>query len=301
MTTTALTLNSSVRPIFERLDVRNATRDDYQRRVQHFLAFSRTIPFDRDVLLRYKQSLRNDMVFSVATKNKYLSCARILLREAYRLGIIPFDPTLNVKSLQQSKKHKVFGLDDQDVSLVCGWINQNPTKLREQAILCLLLFQGLRQAEICNIRFEDIRPADRTLLILGKGRDDKEPVRLHPQTLKALRRYTVQSGAGGGYIFTSERRASADGKLSVRGLRHIVKRIFAELGIDRTVHGFRHTYTTRLIQHMPGDLFRVAQFTRHRSIETLQIYNDSVVGEQDYKHVTHAFADIAQQLALQRP
>jgi integrase len=39
------------------------------------------------------------------------------------------------------------------------------------------------------------------------------------------------------------------------------------------VHGFRHYFTTKLIEEL-DDLLIVQEFTRHRSLEMLQIYND---------------------------
>jgi site-specific recombinase XerD len=278
--------------VFNSLDVREATRYEYNNRIKHFLGYiDKRGPLDINILLEYKRSLAASEHYSISSKNKYLSCAKVFLRECYRLGLLPRDISSSVKCFQQDKKHKKFGLDDVDVAKVRQWLGDNPERYREQAMLCLLLFQGLRQAEICNIRRGDVHLADRTLLILGKGRDDKEAVYLHPDTINALRAYLKSSKAADiEYLFVSKRAHSANGRLTERGLRQIIKRVFDKLGIDKDVHGCRHYFTTKLIASMPGELTTVAKFTRHRSLEMLSVYNDALLMEHDVQKFYAAFS-----------
>jgi integrase len=207
---------------------------------------------------------------------------------------LPRDITTNVKSFRQSSQHKLSGLNDSDVYLICQWVKNHPDKLREQALLSLLLFQGLRTAELCQIRRGDVNLDDQTLFILGKGRDDREKVYLHPEAVRALRSYVDSKGfTNTDYMFTAQKQTSGSVvKLTPRGLRYIVKAIFAEVGIDKNVHGFRHYFTTKLIKSMPGNLTTVAQFTRHKSLSMLQVYNDSVLLENDLPTFYATFDDV---------
>jgi integrase len=290
--------------LFDKLDVRPSTRQDYKYRIRHFMGFLSTNPVSMDSLLDYKNYLRADEALSISSKNKFLTCARTFLREVQRrpdLTNVHFN--LDVKCFQQNKKHKVFGLDEYDVTLLCQWMNRNPDKLREHAILCLLLFQGLREMEVCNINFFEVDLEDATVLIRSKGMDDKETIHLHPQTVRALNRYMEQRrnamSPSETYLFVSERKRSADEALTIRGLRYIVKGIFNELGIARTVHGTRHYFTTHLIQNMPGSLLQVAQFTRHKNITTLQTYHDGILDKENVAQYQNAFNDIAGKLYVE--
>lgn len=290
--------------IFDKLDVRPATRKDYKYRIWHFLEFVQTQGNNPDILLQYKDRLRHSAEMKVSTKNKFLVCARIFLREVQRQPNFPFQYNLDVKSFQQSRKHKVYGLNDYDVSMLIEWMNRHPDKLREHAVLCLLLFQGLRQFEICNIKWSEVSIEDGTVLIQGKGMDDKEIVHLHPQTVRALERYieyrkqTMKPSEA--FLFVSKSKRGFDEHLTVRGLHYMVKAIFKELGIDRTVHGTRHYFTTHLIKNMKdSSLLQVAQFTRHRSTETLQTYYDAVLEEDDLMSYQNAFNDVASKLVVQ--
>lgn len=69
--------------------------------------------------------------------------------------------------------------------------------------------------------------------------------------------------------------------MTTRGLRQIIKDLLTEISVDKTVHGFRHYFTTTLITAYQSDLLRVANYTRHRSVETLQVYNDRLDDEAD--------------------
>jgi integrase len=279
-----------INQIFDSLDVRDNTRYEYKQRIKHFIAFIETNGFELNTLLAYKRSLSANERYSISTKNKYLACARIFLREAHRIGVLPRDITSNVKCFQQNKRHKVDGINDYEATAICRWIKEHPEKVRECALLSLLMFQGLRQAEICNIKRLDVNLKSRTLNVLGKGRDDKEKVYLHPKTVSCLSRYArVSRISDDDYLFTSQRAKSRYVRLTERGLQIIVKKVFEELEINRTVHGFRHFYTTRLIRTMPGELMTVARFTRHKSIQMLEVYNDSLLEEKDLSTYYKAF------------
>jgi integrase/recombinase XerC len=290
--------------VFRGLDVRPNTRQDYRYRIKHYLDFIEYQPLSAHILLDYKNALRADDTMSIATKNKYLTCARAFLREVQRLTPnLAFQFNTKVKNFQQNKKHKVFGLDEAEVMRLCQWMNANPNKMREHALLCLLLFQGLRSFEVCNLNYYEIDLIEGVMLVQSKGMDDKDIVHLHPQTKLVLERYMKQRQSAlkpsDKYLFVSGRRQSWDEKLSVRGLRYIIKGIFAEVGIDRTVHGCRHYFTTHLIKNLDGSLLQVAQFTRHKSVETLQIYNDSILEKEDVTRYQNAFNDVAYYLTPQ--
>lgn len=283
----------NVDDIINSLDVSDNTRYEYSQRIKPFMFFVRSQGFSLNVLLEYKRTLKDREDYSVSTKNKYLACARVFLKECHRLGIIDRDVTSNVKGFRQDKKHKVNGLTNAEVLLICEWIRNHQDNKREQAILCLLMFQGLRQAEICKIQLQDVDFEGEKLSILGKGRDDKERIYLHPKTANTLKRYCRSANLqADDYLFTSKTRSSDKHRLTERGLQHIVKTIFNELGINKTVHGFRHHYATKLIREMPSNLTVVAQFTRHKSLEMLQIYNDSVLLEKDFVHYRDVFNDL---------
>lgn len=278
--------------IFNSLDISNNTKLEYLSRLPRFFKFTSTQTINRDLLLRYKQYLRDDNTLGISSKNKYLTTARIALRELYRQGLTSIDLSVGVSSFQQNNKHRVNGLSEEEVSRICDYLQEQDNSfknIRLRAIVSLLFFQGLRQIEICRLNFDDIDLAKGVMKVLGKGRDDKEYICLHSASQKALKRYLRASHAKYGPAFYSLGGKNKGDRLSTRGLRQIIQNLFSDLGIEKTVHGSRHFFTTELIKYYKSDLTTVARFTRHNSLNILQIYNDEIASESDSEQLAKAF------------
>jgi integrase len=128
---------------------------------------------------------------------------------------------------------------------------------------------------------KDIDLVRKTALIEGKGRDDKEIIYLHPETVRQIKRYLKANNLKDGALFVSNSNNSRNVRITTRGLRMIIKKVLKDLKIEKSVHGFRHYFTTALLKNYQGNLLRVAQYTRHRSLEMLQVYNDNIEMEND--------------------
>lgn len=72
-------------------------------------------------------------------------------------------------------------------------------------------------------------------------------------------------------------------RLSTMTIKREVGELLTELGIEKTVHGFRHFYVTELLKTM--DARDVRKFSRHRSLEMLMIYDDEVSVQAKAQHV----------------
>jgi len=281
--------------VFDLLDVSEATRQDYKYRIGLFLDFTQERGFNRNSFLEFKRSLAERTDLAVATKNKYLATAKIFLKEANRQGALPADITQNIKTFSQSKKHKRDGLNDEEMSKLTEAVKElpdTPQNARLKAILSLLVFQGLRQVEITRLDVRDIDFISKTAFIQGKGQDDKEPIYLHPETIKAIQGYLKSNKIADGALFTSQSNNNKNQRLTTRAIRDIVKKTLNDLGIEKTTHGFRHYFTTTLIKTYKGDLLEVAQYTRHKSLEMLQVYNDNINRKADLPRYYQAFSGV---------
>lgn len=281
--------------IFEVIDVNEATRADYKYRIKLFLDFISVNGLNRNSFLEFKRSLAARADFAVSTKNKYLITAKIFLKELSRLGMLP-DITQNVKSFTQSHKHKRDGLNEEEMALVAQQLKQLTLcaeSARLRAIIALLALQGLRQVEIIRLDVKDLDLVNKTAFIVGKGQDDKELINLHPETVRALQVYLKINKVSDGALFVSKSNNSFNRRLTTRALRQIISQKLEDLGIEKTVHGFRHYFTTKLIQTYKGDLLEVARYTRHKSLEMLQVYNDNIKIKADLPRFYRAFENLA--------
>jgi len=282
--------------VFDLLDISETTRGDYKYRIGLFLDFVKNKGLNRNSFLEFKRYLRERTDYTIATKNKYLATAKIFLKELNRQGVLPADITQNIKTFSQNKKHKRDGLNDEEISKLTTMLKELPKtqqSTRLKAVISLLALQGLRQIEITRLDVRDVDFVNKTAFVKGKGQDDKEPISLHPETIKHLREYLKINQIKDGALFTSQSNNHKNKRLTTRALRQLVKDTLNDLGIEKTIHGFRHFFTTTLIKTYKGDLLEVAQYTRHKSLEMLQVYNDNIKKEADLPRYYRAFKGVS--------
>lgn len=281
--------------IFDCIDVTENTRNEYLTRIKHFIHFVKLHGINFNTYLEYKRYLSSIDTLSVSTKNKYLISAKIFIDGLNSLQRLPFQINTKVRGFKQSKLHKKDGLCDEDISKIvnyCSSLEPTIQNLRLKSILSLLIFQGLRQVEITRLNVADINLKDKTAFIIGKGQDDKELIHLHPSTVKALKTYLQKYRVRDGALFRSESNFSSGSRLTTKSIREIIKKVLNELNIDGSTHGFRHFFITKLIKSYKGELLTVSKYSRHRSIQMLEVYNDEIIREQDLPRFYNVFSDI---------
>lgn len=288
-------INEKAYEIYDLLDVSELTRTDYKYRIGLFLTFVTENGFGRTSFLEFKRYLASRDDIGTSTKNKNLAAARIYLRELNKLGVLPVDITMNVKGFRQSNQHRKDGFSEEEIARLAAWLaelEETPRNFRLKAMLSLLIFQGLRQIELCRLNVSDIDLIRKIAYVHGKGRDDVEAIYLHPTTVKALRAYLRSHQTVKGALFTSQSNSNLHARLSTRGLRSIIKPILLDLGTDKSLHCFRHYHATKLIKVYQGNLLDVAQLTRHKSLSMLTVYYDAIKREEDLPRYYEAFNDI---------
>ncbi|MCK9244172.1 MAG: tyrosine-type recombinase/integrase, partial [Candidatus Marinimicrobia bacterium] len=145
---------------------------------------------------------------------------------------------------------------------------------------------------IVRLDVNDIDLVSKSANVLGKGRDDKEQINLHPETVKALKEYMDYCKVKDGALFVSTSGNATNTRLTTRSIRAIVKDLLNSLGIEKTTHGFRHYFTTTLIKTYKGDLTEVSRYTRHKNLEMLQVYNDRIITQEDLPRYYQAFKGV---------
>ena len=269
-------LASRAKQVFDGLDVSENTKKEYKSRIGLFISFFQGKTFTPNTYLEFKQYLAARSEFTVSTKNKYLAVCKIFLKELNRFGVIQSDITQNIKSFAQSKKHKKEGLNADEVQKFSTRIDEMPKtfkRSRLKVFFYLLAFQGFRQIEIIRLNVEDIDFQRGVAFIQGKGKDDKEIVYLHPESVKALKIYVKTVNIKSGAIFKSFGNRQSE-RISTRTIKREIGSIFSELAIEKTVHGFRHYFITTLLGKM--DVRDVRKFSRHTNLDMLIVYDDEL-------------------------
>lgn len=282
--------------MFDNLDVAESTRKDYKDRIHVFVKFVEEEGMDVNTYLKYKRKLAEKRNYSVSSKNKYLIVARIFLKELHRIQVLPVDITSNVKTFTQDKKHKKSGLTEEEVNRLIELVNGLPVtskNARIKAMLALLILQGLRSIEVLRLDVKDLDLANKFAFVQGKGMSDKELIHLHPETAKALKQYLKTNKISDGHLFASNSNNSQNKRLGLRGFRQVVKKIFREAGIEgKAPHACRHYFITQLIKNYKGDILEVSRFSRHKNLEMLLVYDDSIKMKRDLPRYYKTFKNI---------
>lgn len=287
-------LRPQLETLFDNLDITAETKRDYQYRIKPFVRFVKKQGLHVNTYLDYKKSLALHNNLSVATKNKLLVVAKIMLRELSRLGHIP-DITANVKLFSEVRKHKKEGITQEEIVTLSEHLKllpENKESTRIKAIFSLLTYQGLRICEITRLHVSDIDFVTCTALIKGKGQDDKEQIYLNPKTIEAVRTHVRLNQISDGWLFPSNSNNNVGNALSTRGIQLLVTRTLIHLQISKSCHAFRHFFVTELIKVYKSDLSRVMSYSRHKSLSMLVIYNDAINQKQDLPRFFRTFKTI---------
>ena len=266
--------------ILDNIDASPLTRRKYTTDAQLFVAFVEKEGLHLNSFRQFKDALDRRADLSVKTKNSKLIAAKRLLTEMHhRYRLLKVDLSAGVKLFRISAEHTKDGLTSEEVDQVKAVIDALPDqakRLRLQAIFYLLAFQGLRQFEVSQLAIEDLRLADLVIMVRGKGKDAKERIDLHPATAKAILTYLTATGIKSGFLFPG----ATCQALTTRQLRKLFTcthyGLFRKAGLQpgRSLHGFRHFFVTRFLEVTSGDVLTVQQFSRHKSLQALKMYDD---------------------------
>jgi integrase len=282
--------------IINSMDISENSKDVYKSNGKAFLDFLQLNDFNIDVYRNFKAYLSKLDNASIQTKSQRLITAKAILKNLHsHRHILSVDLTTGVKNFKTDTGHKKDGLEKGEVSQIKAHLNNIADSAKRSRLNCmfnLLTMQGLRQFEMCNILIEDYRAKDGTLLIINKGKEDKTLIDLHPNTTEAINEYLSITGKKSGHLFTSEKGTTKGEKLTERGFRKIFDSVFSDLNIDRTAHGFRHFFVSNMLEATNGNTGIVKQFSRHKSISALMMYDDRRIKKEHNEIYYKAFSNI---------
>ncbi len=147
-------------------------------------------------------------------------------------------------------------------------------KARDRAIVVLLLYTGLRLAELVALDVDDVKMSARKGIVVvrsGKG-DAYREVPLNALVRQVVEEWLTERKA----MAAVDERAVFVGRsgrrLSKRSVDDVVRGLGKDAGISLSAHILRHTFLTRLARQ-GSDLVLVAELAGHRRLETTRRYS----------------------------
>ncbi len=146
---------------------------------------------------------------------------------------------------------------------------------RDRAIVVVLLYTGLRLAELVALDVDDVKMSARKGIVVvrsGKG-DAYREVPLNALVRQVLAEEWLKERAK---LAAESERALFVGRsgrrLSKRSVDDVVRGLGKDAGMKLSAHALRHTFLTRMVRQ-GSDLVLVAELAGHRRLETTRRYS----------------------------
>ncbi len=236
--------------------------------------------------------------YAPATTARKLSAVRAFYNYLSERRVIPGSPAAGVKGPRLRREPRGRAITDEQVRRLLEVAAQDGHEV--DAMVCLLVLNGLRVSEICGADVEDLRRepgGGHSLVVRGKGGKEVE-VALNDRTERAVLQ-TIGARTQGPLFRRQDGRRLRGGSAAPRVPynRQAVYRLLADLaqraglvgdGDDQVdglnPHKLRHTFVTMLLDRgVP--LPAVQDAARHASADTTRLYDRARAAWRE--HPTH--------------
>ena len=199
---------------------------------------------------------------SAVTINNMRRVYKSLFGWLYKEEYISKDPTARLEGVKTPKR-KVKPFTDTELELMFS----ECVDVRERALLEFLYSTGARAEECRNVNLKDVDFYKGEVIIRsGKGSKERVTYLTEVATLW-LKKYLETRSDNDEALWIGKR-----GRLSVRGIEVIIKRIAEKAGVkDAHPHRFRHTLASKMIER-GAPVTVVKEILGHESIDTTMIY-----------------------------
>lgn len=217
---------------------------------------------------------------AASTTARRLAALRMFYAHAAAEGVVDSDPTVHLEGVRVAAGvPKPLSMDETE-RLLSAVTGDEPSAVRDRALLEFLYATGARISEACGLDLDDLDRPNRLVRLFGKGSKERI-VPVGGAALAALGEY-VDAGARDA-LSPPQWRSREDRSavfLTNRGRRlsrqkawDIVRSAGDSAGIGREMspHVLRHTCATHMLEH-GADLRIVQEMLGHATISTTQIY-----------------------------
>jgi len=210
---------------------------------------------------------------------------RYLLREN-KIGL---DPTIQIRSPKLPRSLPKSLGEEEVIALLKAPNDQDPTGLRDRAMLELLYACGLRVSELVGIKATEVSLSDGVVRVTGKGSKTRL-VPMGEDAIDWISRYLQEARPAileqrlSDALFVTNRGAG----MTRQAFWYLIKRYALVAGINKPMspHVLRHAFATHLLNH-GADLRVVQMLLGHADISTTQIYTHVARERLKNLHSTH--------------
>lgn len=254
----------------------------YQSDIEIFFDFllAEGVLMDQVDLIVIRNFLTNELQNGISKRScrRRISSLKQFYKYMQKKGWVKDNPFLYIQTLKTEKKypHALYKEQVADV-LKNNALRTDELAIRDQAILCVLYYCGLRAAELVALTMQDVNLRNR-VLVVKHGKGNKE--RLVPFTDEcrdAIQKYlnderpklAMKTKKLESTLFLNDK----GNKLTTRGLEYILDSIQEKTGtfVGLHPHILRHSFATHLLEN-GADLRVIQDLLGHKSLNATQVY-----------------------------
>ncbi|QDE41453.1 tyrosine recombinase XerC [Luteibacter pinisoli] len=209
---------------------------------------------------------------------RLLSACRTLFRYLTREGRLAHDPAAAVRGPKVRRKLPVVLDADEAKELVETNLGGSLAP-RDSAMMELFYSSGLRLAELCGLRWDDLQLDDGLVRVLGKG----NKTRILPVGRFAVAALQALAALGGAAPEQAVFKGREGGPISPRTVQARLAKLSSGHAKRVHPHMLRHTFASHMLESS-GDLRSVQELLGHADIATTQIYT-----HLDFQHLARVY------------
>ncbi len=257
------------------------TIDSYKYDLEKYFKYIATegILFDQVDLPIIRNFLSKELEENVSKRScqRRLSSLRTFYNFLVKNKLTNENPFIFIKSPKRDKTYPKALYKDQIEEMFKKNNERNDDlALRDQAILQVLYYCGIRASELVNLDITDVNIRNRSLRVFGKGSKERI-VPFSVECQKTLQKYIQEDRNK--YLNRSRELSPAlfmnkNGKrLTTRGLEYILDEIEKKTGnfVGLHPHILRHSFATHLLEN-GADLLVIQELLGHTSVNATQVY-----------------------------
>jgi integrase/recombinase XerC len=237
-----------------------------------------------EYLKAYKDHENEDQIVTNGERGlkRKLSALRSFYAYYYKMEMIQTNPTVLV-DIPKIHEKTITRLDADEVALLLDYVEHagdkltgqkkayyEKTKVRDLALITLLLGTGIRVSECVGLDIEDVDFKNNGIKVVRKGGNEMI-IYFGPEVETALKAYieereqiTPLPGQEHALFYSTQRK-----RIGVKAVENLVKKYAREVTTTKhiTPHKLRSTYGTSLYQET-GDIYLVADVLGHKDVNT---------------------------------
>ena len=229
---------------------------------------------DRGALFDYLAE-RTRLGYAPRSNARLLSALRAFYSQLLRRGAIAIDPAALLEAPKLGRSLPKALSETQVEALLAASDVNDPTGLRDRAMLELMYATGLRVSELVSLPAAGLNLRQGVVRVVGKGSKERL-VPLGEESQHWLERYlTASRPKFAGKLPRLPLFLGARGEaLSRQQFWKTIKSLAGRAGVDPALvspHGLRHSFATHLLNH-GADLRALQMLLGHASLSTTQVY-----------------------------